>query len=325
MVMYIYTENNVLGNRQNDRIPICGSGSDGSLSVTSGSYELPTTTNGALKYFSFDNLYVANGATLTVSNKCMGIVLLVKNILTLDGTISMTTKGGTSATLTGSDTISPIRYVGLYERLAHTDILDSGFYYFVLTHSTNYLASGGARVRVFNPTQPSVMQEHGMVGQNGYLIGMCGGGGSGSAIDSLGSIGAGFTVSGKGASGTFFGGGSGGGGGSTTSGGTAATEYGSGATSNGGAATSGGVIAIFANKMVCSQNSAVVSNGTASTLFGTNGSSSGGGSGGGSIIIRTIKKSNAPTTLTCDGGVAVTGYGSAKGGNGGKGNISIYV
>jgi hypothetical protein len=83
------------------------------LSVSSGQY-LPT--------FYYQNLTINAGVTLTTSNPCKGLILIVKGTLTLNGVISMTARGFGSASLPTPDTVdlytlvnSRMLRLGIYE------------------------------------------------------------------------------------------------------------------------------------------------------------------------------------------------------------------
>ena len=95
-----------------------GDGSDGSLSTTgnvtytvqnkSGSFDGDTVV------LQYSSLTVNSGHTITVDQPCRGLVIYVKGNCTINGTISMTQKGGKSdPTLTGGSDSSAVSPLGL--------------------------------------------------------------------------------------------------------------------------------------------------------------------------------------------------------------------
>ena len=97
-----YNNGHVLGYRQTapgyyDPVtrPYFGTGADGDLSTT-GNVTLTSTLDGERVVKHYNNLTVNVGHTLTVSNRCKGLILYVNGTLTLNGIIDMSTKGGNS-------------------------------------------------------------------------------------------------------------------------------------------------------------------------------------------------------------------------------------
>ena len=69
-----------------------GTGADGDLS-TSGNVSLASTEDGDIVVKNYRNLTVNAGHTLTVANRCRGLLLFIDGDLTVDGTITMTARG----------------------------------------------------------------------------------------------------------------------------------------------------------------------------------------------------------------------------------------
>ncbi len=127
---------------------------DTQLTTTSGQY-LPT--------FYYKNLTVNAGATLTTSNPCKGLIIIVSGTLTLNGKISMTARGYGSATLPTTDTVD-LFTVGSMRRLG--------------IHEVSFVAAE----RPLNATFPigqqvSPVTPAGSNGSSGQTTMSCGGGG----------------------------------------------------------------------------------------------------------------------------------------------------
>ena len=303
-----------------------GDGSDGNLVVSSNT-NLPSTLNGAIVEKMYMDLTINAGNILSVANPCKGLILRVRGVLTLNGTISMSSKacavpgGGSDLFIHYNDIKIPV--VG---------------------------APGGA--------SPGAGNVAGLPGTNG-TDGKCGGGGSGAssrntADGTMDSIGAG------GSAGYVAGGGQAGGGGSTgyeswheilyRAAWNAKTvkpygqgwEAGGGDPDNGrggwvqngyqyddgdftsrngrggeGGIRGGGILIVIANRIVGTGSMITKGdNGTASLGSGDRGE--GGGAGGGSIVV--FYGTNAFTgSMTAPGGNPSTG--GRAGGKGGDGSV----
>lgn len=70
-----------------------GDGSDGDLTVSADTY-LSSSLNGDIVYKNYRDLTINSGKLLSVTNMCKGLWIRVRGTLTLNGTISMSGKGG---------------------------------------------------------------------------------------------------------------------------------------------------------------------------------------------------------------------------------------
>jgi hypothetical protein len=173
-----------------------GNGSDGVLN-TSGDVTLPSTLDGDMVVRNYISLTINAGHTLTVANRCKGLVIYVRGDCTINGTLSMTWRGAhADASAAGDSNGTP----GLkFPRFTATGA-DT-----YTAPSTVSLANAGAAIIAAEANQKRI-NESGTV----YTIARYGSGGKGG--DGFNAI----TVvnelhSGKGAMGTCFSGGSGGG------------------------------------------------------------------------------------------------------------------
>ena len=132
---------------------------DATISVDT---QLTTTSGQYLPTFYYRNLTVNSGVTLTTSNPCKGLILVVTGTLTLNGTISMTARGFGSATLPSPDavnlyTLSHVRRIGLYEPFEITDSPSNAI--FPISTQTSPITPAGSN------------------GSSGQMTLSCGGGG----------------------------------------------------------------------------------------------------------------------------------------------------
>lgn len=276
-----------------------GTGANGSLNTTA-SISFTSTTDGDVVVKNYTSLIVNAGHTLTVSNRCKGLLIYVAGDCTINGTVSMNSKG---ASATGS--------------YAHY-VYQSKNYYgnFLPMYQFNSVKLYGSG------SGGGAASSNGLSKGDGYT----GGGGGG-------------YNGGVGSSGTSWGGGSGGGGGPSATAGAnyggkggagSAANTGGGAGNTGGAAGPGGsggstgtggvIIFVVKGTFTLGNTGIITANGAAG---GAGSAGGGGGSGGGRIVILYNQGYvNNGGTITTNGG---TGGGTSptKGGDGGAGSITI--
>ena len=324
-----------------------GTGKDGSVTISSSAQISSSTSPGGLNNIiqfgdpvvkNFQNLTINSGILFTPLRACRGLIIYCTGNLTVNGTISMTGKGGG----VGSKIASPIGYATSTD--SRYDLVDATLYfnnfsssvaggYGIPTH-WNWAPSGSAwfnnyKIRI--PLSGSVGGGAGGIGPGGTAvvgsagIFCCGGGGGG------GSAAGGPGAGGAGGSGTIFAGGGGGGGAQPNVGATSATlEAGGAGTpgSGGGGAgnpagsgfTSGGIG--VGGLLILIVRGSVTINGTISNNGATGGSpggGGGGGSGGGRIMIIYGGTYINGGTVVANGGAG----GPARSGAGGAGAITV--
>ena len=324
-----------------------GTGKDGSVTISSSAQISSSTSPGGLNNIiqfgdpvvkNFQNLTINSGILFTPLRACRGLIIYCTGNLTVNGTISMTGKGGG----VGSKIASPIGYATSTD--SRYDLVDATLYfnnfsssvaggYGIPTH-WNWAPSGSAwfnnyKIRI--PLSGSVGGGAGGIGPGGSAvvgsagIFCCGGGGGG------GSAAGGPGAGGAGGSGTIFAGGGGGGGAQPNSSATSATlEAGGAGTpgSGGGGAgnpagsgfTSGGIG--VGGLLILIVRGSVTINGTISNNGATGGSpggGGGGGSGGGRIMIIYGGTYINGGTVVANGGAG----GPARSGAGGAGAITV--
>lgn len=290
-----------------------GTGSDGTVTISSNT-DLTSTTDGDFVIKEYDTLTVNSGVTLSVSNRCKGLIIYVKNNCTVNGTITMTAKGPNLA--------SPTEGIAFPRHLHSAGVKGLVTDY----RSVATGGSGGAgSVVVGNP--------------GGTITNGTGGGGSG---------GSGYNTSGAGAAGTCFSGGTGGGGGASGSygsagganggaGGNASTSgisgAGGGAGNPGGAPYNGGstgstgtggfLALVVGGNLTIGASGVISSDGSDGGDGGPNGPYPGGGgaSGGGRVVVLyggTLSNSGSVQANGGDGGPPA----GQPGGAGGAGQVT---
>lgn len=285
------------------------------------------------------DLTINSGVTFTPSSRKLFTVLFVTGNLTIDGTISMTTRGANHVAFSAND----IRLVdGTYSGVVNPSVPASG-------------GSGGEAITAVNGNT------NGVAGTNGSN-GSCGGGGAGGARANLTGITA---TAGSGSQGTSFGGGTGGGGvwsrvtqqafdgalnggpggGGAVSGGSGndPTSFGgsgnpigssAGPLSQSGDSGTGGVLFVVTLGALLGTGSVTANGGSGGRYVGadTRGTSGGGGSGGGSVTVfcsrnlssvsvSALGGSGGPSTGQCATGTCPGG----SGGGGGNGTARILT
>lgn len=312
-----------------------GTGADGALS-TSGSISHTSTIDGPPVVKNYQNLTINVGHTMTVTNRCKGLILYVDGDLVINGTLTMTARGANAGgqgfdikryqkgSIVGDSTVISEEASQVSSALATFNLPTSG-------------ASGGSATSAGIGANGSA----GTAGQTG------GGGAGGSDFDQN-------TLSGAGGAGTTFSGGTGGGGSGITGtggnggvngggggvGGFWATDDrngGGGAGNPGGTATSsgspgnngtGGLIVLVVKGNVTIGASGIISANGANGGDGGRESGGGGGSGGGSILILHAGTYTNNGSIQANGGIG--GVGGSQdanlgfaGGNGGTGSLVI--
>ena len=333
-----------------------GTGVDGDITVSSSAQISSSTSPAGLNNTLYGDPIVKNYKSLTINsailftplNPCRGLVIYCTGDLTVNGTISMTGKGGGVVTKLASPLgIAPVTD-------ARYDLVDATLYVNNVSSSAyrvggkgnpfhwNWAPSGSAWFRNYKiriPISGSVAggaggASPGGFGANGSTgtagVGCCGGGGGGGAVSPGGSGGAG-------GRGTIFAGGAGGSGNNNPGSGPnsvgaskleAATAPN--ASSGGGGAGNpaanratpgvGGLLILFVRGNV-TINGTVSSTGSTGGN-GTTGGAGGGGSGGGRIMILYGGTYANNGTVTVAGGAGNSGD-AGSGGSGGAGTTFI--
>jgi len=306
----------------------------------------------------YRNLTIGAGATLTTSNRCCGLVLVVDGDLIVESTasISMAARGAFFA--------PTVNHKIKNNLFATKDIIYKIDIPATANEIADFLKKEKRRYTSFDelpaiyrptfqtlPDMPAILGEVNLVGGAGAakvtsststagIAGSngtdrsCGGGGSGSAR---------FTSSGAGAAGTCYSGGAGGGGGAQIAGATAGALYGgaggnavadtygagggagnpggtgAGADGTKGSDGTGGLLIIFCTGQITVKiNGSINCNGSRG---GGGNNVGGGGSGGGSLNIFYNLLENKGT-ISANGGAGGAG-GARIGGNGGNGCVTL--
>lgn len=290
-----------------------GSGIDGAVTISSNT-NLTSTTDGEFVIMQYSSLTVNVGTTLSVSNRCKGLIIYVQGACVLNGVISMSGKGPALASAT--------------DGLIYRYFPDAAGARGLITEFLS-VATGGA-----GGAAQTVTGQNGLPG--GTATNGTGGGGSGALRVS--------GASGGGGTGTCYSGGSGGGAGSGATataasgagaGGAAAgtgENGGHGGTGNPGGAGSGSgglagtsgnggfILLIVGGNLTIGASGGLRANG----VNGTNSTAArvgGGASGGGRIGCFYAGTLSNSGTLTATGGAGGTANNN-DGGNGGNGSVT---
>lgn len=332
-----------------------GNSSDGDLNTT-GNVTLNSVQDGDVVVKNYTSLTINSGHTLTVANRCKGLVIYVNGDCTINGNLNMDLKGAAVDPVAAGVSANGLRFTrfksGSSQTLAASDLAGCGTS--LINSEGNQLGTSGDGI-IFQIQRGgaggggggSQGYTNGGSGANGST-GQSGGGGGGAGVDLGG---------GNGASGTCFVGGSGGGGGGYYSGGGSASANG-GAGGNGGSphpnnvsgggagnppgtgyvgssgvvsnspGGGGGFLALFVRGNLTIGASGVISSqgsrGGNCTAY-IHRSGGGGGAGGGNIIIAHAGKLTNNGTLTAAGGAGGIGNGGSvsnnNGGAGGNGSV----
>lgn len=287
-----------------------GTSEDGDLISTS-SITYDSSVDGQIVVKNYKSFYLNAGHTITVSYRCRGLLIYVAGDCTINGTLTMNSRGAIG---TGS--------------VAH-------YVYQAKDYQSDFLAMYNYNYVPIFPDGMNGGVSGSLIGGNNGLAateGRTGGGGAG------GSAG-GANFGGAGGSGSSWSGGSGGGGGSGSAGGNGLSfgstgGNGAGTGSGGGAGNTGGlpgplglagetgtgglILLIVKGSLTIGQTGIISANG-ANGGSGTN--AGGGGSGGGRIVLLYGNNFNNYGSITVNGGLG--GSGSRLGGDGGAGSITI--
>jgi len=330
-----------------------GTGKDGSVTI-SGSAQVSSSLNNISSEFgdtivkNYQDLTIGSGILFSPLRPCRGMIIYCTGNLTVNGTISMTGKGGGVATKIAA----PIGIASSTD--SRYDLVDATLYFNNLSSSTaggrgipthwNWAPSGSAwfnnfKIRV--PLSGSVAggtgganrYDGGSVGTAGIFC--CGGGGGGAA--GQGSYTNPGYPGGTGGRGTIFTGGGGGSGAGYNAGGATSTyEYGNTAGNGGGtsAGGAGGNSSGVGGLLILIVRGNITINGTLSNngRNGSNGTSpvgpsgefnggGGGGSGGGRIMIIYGGTYANTGTIVANGGSG--GGPGPAGGSGGAGSTTV--
>ncbi len=324
-----------------------GDSSDGDVTISS-STNFASTQDGDVVVKQYASLTIDAGQTLSVANRCRGLILFVDGTLTVNGTLSMTGKGAhanpADSTTSTHTPVAPsdanaVPSEGIVLRFLKEGGADA--------HSETDIGNGlGTAARVALQKFPSVaaglVEKIPLVGGAGgaYRTWESAGAPGGTAVNGTGGGGSGAvnsTRSGAGSAGTCFSGGSGGGGAySTTT--TDALPYGgagspgAGAAAGGGAGNPGGAGAGGSNAggtgtggLLIVIARSIAGSGQFQSLDVTGGASTngmaGGSSGGGIVALFYSDSYTFTGTRYANGGVAASGYSSYNGGPGGSGQL----
>lgn len=183
-----------------------GDGSDGDVIISS-STSLSSSRDGPMVVRNYNSLTINSGATLTTSNRCKGLLIYVREDLTVHGSISMTARGAKACC--SNDIMLPMLKSGSSDTLSSANFNGAG------SAAENAVAnqpgiSGDGKIYRITRT--------GGYGGKGCSANICYGRNGGTKSQGTGGGGGGGNYhadpssSGDGGRGTCFGGGSGGGG-----------------------------------------------------------------------------------------------------------------
>lgn len=315
-----------------------GNGTDGALNTT-GDVTLTSSLDGDMVVKQYTSLFINTGHTLTVSQRCKGLVIYVAGDCTINGTISMLNRGAAADSSTAGDASGT---PGL--KFPRFTVGDTDTY---TAESTAALANAGAAIIAAEANQKRISANGKL-----YTLARFGSGGTGGAGGGNGGFG------GSGAQGTCFGGGGGGGGGGRDTGfynapgDNAAANGGEGGRGNGGGgggagnpgggtslantagpngtgniggAGTGGTIVLFVKgRLILGASGKIESKGAvggnASAVF-DNGGGGGGGAAGGAILVLYAESLTNDGVIQSVGGTGGTGH--TNGSTGGTGAVVI--
>jgi hypothetical protein len=328
-----------------------GNASDGAVSTT-GDVNLASTLDGDVVVKQYSSLTINAGHTMTVANRCRGLVIYVDGSCTINGTLTMTARGANvDPTLANSIPATGIRLVR--RKAGATETLLTG-------SDLGGTGAGGVGNdwRTYEALQPPInndgkiysilrtgggggggigSQNNGIPGQS-VVNGLGGGGGGGSTNSGGGN-------SGGGSAGTCYSGGAGGGGNwgngnvgnagngganggaggngvgnsSFGGGGGAGNPAGSGPNNgNGQPGTGGLLILLVRGNLTIGSAGTIQSNGS---MGGSVFAGSGGGSGGGYVLVLHAGALANSGLMQANGGAGGPVAASIPGGAGGNGTV----
>ena len=328
-----------------------GSGEEGDITFST-SANIPSENHGEIVVKQYRNCSINSGVTLTTSNPCRGLVIFCTGNLTIDGTLTMTAKGGGVGNKSTEFNYGNITDTSLSFNTSSNggsgvqswNFSPSGSVWYPryrqnvpirnpVTAPSSPSSPGAAGVFSCGaggsggggssncPTAPAVGGPGGLGGSGSLFAGGGGGGGGGGAYCSFTPSGgsAFYEIGGNGSSGQGSGAGGGGGGAGNTagSGGGAGGPNPFGSPGGAGSTGTGGLIVVIVRGNV-SVTGTISSNGSSGGPGGGGGlpGGSGGGSGGGRIIIIYGGTYSNTGTVQANGGSGVAS-------NGGAGAITI--
>ena len=309
----------------------------------------------------YTSMTINSGDTVTVDQPCRGLFIYVQDDCTINGTLSMTAKGGLSnPTTSGGSDNNTVGTNGL--RLG---LVTSGGTQSLTNDGTEFNGSGtGVRTVIANQSNISsngtifAISREGATGGASQVGPSSGWGGGSGAAGSNGTTGAatistggggsgarwsggytGVSTSGAGGTGGCFSSGAGGGGAqedNSTQTASPGGDYGGAGGASAGSGSSGvgnpsggvgGLIwLVVGGNITIGSSGSITAQGTAGNAASTNnGGAGGGGSGGGAIMILHAGSYTNNGSVTASGGAggASVGGSSAAGGAGGAGGVHV--
>jgi hypothetical protein len=313
-----------------------GDASDGDVVISSNT-NLTSSTDGDMIVKNYNDLTIDSGQTLSVTNRCKGLLIYCQGDCTINGTLSMNSRGAnvnpTTAGVAAAGLLIRRVKAGQTETNTSTNLMNGAGSAAIAAENNQGDVNGNGKVYAIKREgaaggNSSGTNSVGTNGSNGATGESGGGGGGGNKQTSGGDGTAGTCFSGgsaggggSNAGGTNAGanGGSGGNGGSTGGGGGAGNPggTGSGTGGNGSNGTGGTIILIVKGTLTIGASGKISAN-------GANGSGNldgaGGGSGGGNILVLYSGSLSNSGTIESNGGIGDAPLGF-DGGNGGSGSI----
>jgi len=276
-----------------------GTGANGSLNTTA-SLTFTTSNDAEVLVRNYTSLTLNAGHTMTVSNRCKGMLIYVAGDCTINGTVTMSSKGANAVGTAAHYVYQSKNYYGNFipqYQFNSVKLYGSG-------------SGGGAASTA------------GRSAGEGYTGG--GGGGYNGGAGAAGTSWSGGSGGGGGPSATAgsINGGAGGAGSAANTGGGAGNGGGAGGPGgiSGGTGTGGVIIFVVEGTFTLGNTGVITANGAAG---GAGSAGGGGGSGGGRIIILYNQGYiNNGGTITANGG-AGGGTAPTAGGSGGAGSITV--
>ncbi|MBN2140853.1 MAG: hypothetical protein JW718_07585 [Desulfovibrionaceae bacterium] len=318
-----------------------GDGSDGEV-VISADTSLALTLDGDMVVKNYESLTIDEGKTLSVQNRCKGLLVYVRGDCAINGTLSMTARGAHADPVAAGVSEAGLLFrrfkSGETESNAETDLLSGAGADAVAAENNQPQVSGNGKVYAI--TRAGAAKGSGVVNSSGGnggagTSGQSGGGGAGGGGPSV--------RGGHGADGSCFSGGPGGSGGWTATGDDADPNGGPGGGgdfggNSGGAGNPGGageghgesgddgtgglIVLIVGGDLTIGANGKIESNGADGGDGVSADCTAGGASGGGPILVLYAGDLSNSGTIQSNGGSGGTGVGQGKiGGNGGAGSI----
>lgn len=319
-----------------------GDGSDGDL-IVSADTSLTALLDGDMVVRNYKSLTLDAGKTLTLDNRCKGLLIYVDGDCTINGTLTLTARGANVDPVAAGVSLTGLRYPvlvsGQPDTLSAADLAGCGAAAIAATAKQPGVSGNG---KVFTIPRAGAAgapsKDSDGTGNTGTAgtAGQTGGGGSGGNEASSGT--------GTGAAGTCFSGGPGGGantnstgiGNAVANGGAGGHGYSGGNCAGGGAGNPGGTVdnpgSSYAGQdgtggllILIVKGNLTVASGAVISSNGKNGGDSchsgGAGSGGGSILILHGGTLTNAGTIQANGGAGGSGAAMHPGGAGGAGSI----